>query len=217
MKALASNSPAFATVGIRERSARRHYGINSGFKYNPSQHGSARKIWDACSGFDRTYMMEWFIEKVPFRNGHAILRYFDQAYKGKQGNLVKENKPLRLNYQRKRRVSRGPFTTISTAIYYSSDPQNSGAPKYVEDGRSSNTLFVCYSLKLSTDGVTQLVNIEADLSLVPANKIPQTLGKDGKVYYEVDYAIQVTCMSAYTTYELIHGGKNYGLVSAEYV
>lgn len=217
MKALASNSPAFATVGISERSARRHYGINSGFEYDPLQHGNARKIWDACSGFNRTYMMVWFIEKVPFRNGHAILRYLDQTYEREQSNPVKENKPIKLNYQQKRRVSSGPFTTISTAIYYSSDPQNLGAPKYVEDGTSSNTSFPRCGLRFSTDGVTHLVNVEADLSRVPAKKIPQTKGQDGKMYYEVDYAIQVTCMSAYTTYELIHGGKNYGLVSAEYV
>lgn len=80
MKGLASISPAFATVGISERSARKHYGINSGTQYDPSQHGSARTIYDACSGFDRTYMMVWFIKKVPFRNGRVKLKYVGQAY-----------------------------------------------------------------------------------------------------------------------------------------
>ena len=65
MKGLASTSPAFATVGISGRSARKHYGINSGTQYLDSEHGSARKLWDACSGFYRTYRMDWFIKKVP--------------------------------------------------------------------------------------------------------------------------------------------------------
>ena len=142
MKGLASTSPAFATVGISERSARKHYGINSGIQYISLQHGSARKIWDGCSGFFRTYMMDWFIEKVPFRKGQVILGYLDRADTGKQGNPVKENDPVRLNYQRKRLVSSGPFTTISTVIYCSSDPQSSGAPKYVEDGKTSILIHI---------------------------------------------------------------------------
>lgn len=64
MKGLASTSPAFATVKISERSARKHYGINTGVKYLEREHGEARKIWDACSGCFRTYTLEWFIKKV---------------------------------------------------------------------------------------------------------------------------------------------------------
>lgn len=72
-------------------------------------------------------------------------------------------------------------------------------------------------LKLFTEGVTHLDNVEADLSRIPAKKIPQTKGADGKMYYTIDYAIQVTYLSAYTSYELIHGGKNYGHVKSELV
>ena len=79
MKGLASTSPAFARVKISERSARKHYGINCGTKYTPHEHGSARKTWDACSGFYRTYMMEWFIEKVSFNNSENNLRDLDEA------------------------------------------------------------------------------------------------------------------------------------------
>ena len=65
--------------------------------------------------------------------------------------------------------------------------------------------------------MTQLVKIEADLSRIPEKRIPKTKGADGKMYYRLDYAIRVTYLSAYTKYELIYGGKNYGLVTAEYV
>lgn len=79
MKGLASTSPAFATVRISDRSARKHYGINCGARYLELEHGNARKIWDACSGFYRTYMMDWFVEKVVLRNSHANRRYLNRA------------------------------------------------------------------------------------------------------------------------------------------
>ena len=117
-------------------------------------------------------------------------------------------------------MSRGPFAKISTIIYYSSDIQNSGAPKYVEDGESDmpTTPMSCVGgLILSIESVTKLVKVEADLSRIPASKIPQTKGADGKTYYTIDYAIQITYMSASTSYELIYGGVNYGQVTSEHV
>ena len=74
-----------------------------------------------------------------------------------------------------------------------------------------------HQLTIITEGVTELVKVEADLSRIPENKIPKTKGADGKTYYKIDYVIQITHRSAYTNYELIYGGENYGLVAAEYV
>ena len=88
MKGLASTSPAFATVRISERSARKHYGINCGVPdaervgvglYLDLEHEDQRKVWDACSGFYRIYMMDWFIQKVLVLTGHARLGYRDRA------------------------------------------------------------------------------------------------------------------------------------------
>lgn len=72
-------------------------------------------------------------------------------------------------------------------------------------------------LTMPIDSVTELVKVKADLSRIPDKKIPKIKGADGKTYYKLDYAIQITYMSAYTTYELIHGRVNYGSVTAEYV
>ena len=74
-----------------------------------------------------------------------------------------------------------------------------------------------HQLTLPIDSVTQLVKVEADLSRIPKNKIPKIKGADGKVYYSIDYTIRVTYLSAYTTYELICLGVNYGQITAEYV
>ena len=72
-------------------------------------------------------------------------------------------------------------------------------------------------LTSSTESVTRLVNVTADLSRISATKIPQTRGADGKMYYQLAYDIEVTYYSAYTKYELIYQKVNYGSVTAEYV
>ena len=66
-------------------------------------------------------------------------------------------------------------------------------------------------------GVTQLVHLTADLSKIPTHLLPTRKGADGHTYYDIDFEIQITYYSAYTTYELIHNGINYGRVASEYV
>ena len=65
--------------------------------------------------------------------------------------------------------------------------------------------------------MVQLVHLTADLTQIPIAALPKVMGADGCLYYKVKFKIEVTCYSAYTTYELIHDGKNYGPVRAEYV
>ena len=43
------------------------------------------------------------------------------------------------------------------------------------------------------------------------------MGRDSKLYYKLNYEIEITYFSAYTKYELIYDGYNYGPVTAEYV
>ena len=63
----------------------------------------------------------------------------------------------------------------------------------------------------------ELVVLKADLRRIPLRKFPVEKGADGRLYYECHYYIEITHHSAYTKYELIHGGINYGAVTAEYV
>ena len=37
------------------------------------------------------------------------------------------------------------------------------------------------------------------------------------MYYKIEFSLEITYMSAYTKYELIHDKINYGVVVAEYV
>lgn len=67
------------------------------------------------------------------------------------------------------------------------------------------------------DGVAQLARVRGNLSRVPMQNFPKVIGADGEFYYEIKFEVEVTYYSAYTKYELIHGGVNYGAVAAEYV
>ena len=57
-------SPAFATVGISGRVARKHYGLNVGKEFLDLEHDPTKKVWNAYLGGYRIYVMDWFIEKV---------------------------------------------------------------------------------------------------------------------------------------------------------
>lgn len=67
------------------------------------------------------------------------------------------------------------------------------------------------------DKVVQLVELNADLSIVPAKNFPQKRSPSGNSYYVFTFQVEVTYFSAYTKYELIYDNINYGAVSAEYV
>lgn len=114
--------------------------------------------------------------------------------------MVEEDKPLRLHYSCTRAHSEGRFDEINLPIYACSDQNNTGAPKYHDN-----------------EFVAEVVTVTADLSRIPTGRIPLIKGVDQKMYYKIKVQIQVTYFSAYTTYELIHDGVNYGQVKAEYV
>lgn len=65
--------------------------------------------------------------------------------------------------------------------------------------------------------MVRLVDVKADLSLIPLAAFPKVTGADGRSYYIVKLQIEITYYSAYTKFELIHNGMNYGPVAAEYV
>lgn len=65
--------------------------------------------------------------------------------------------------------------------------------------------------------MTLLAKLKVDFSQISRHLIDQKVGADGIMYYKYDIAMQVTHFSAYTKYELIHQGINYGSVTTEYV
>lgn len=61
-----------------------------------------------------------------------------------------------------------------------------------------------------------LVDLRADLSRIPKHGLEKKTGADGESWYVIEYEVEITYYSAFTKYELIHEGINYGAVTAEY-
>lgn len=72
------------------------------------------------------------------------------------------------------------------------------------------------SESLTAKGVKLLVNLTANLSSIPTQKMPKRTGADGREYYYCAHEIRVTFYSAHTTYALWYDNKCYGAVDAEY-
>lgn len=61
------------------------------------------------------------------------------------------------------------------------------------------------------------MELNVDLSTVPEETLTRGIGKDGELYYRIDYEIHVTHYSASTRYELVYKGVRINTVEAEYV
>ena len=75
-------SPAFATVGINGRVARKHYGLNAGHKYSAPEDDHTKRVWDAYAGYYQVFTMNWFIKKVLIPYDRAYLGCFGRADRG---------------------------------------------------------------------------------------------------------------------------------------
>jgi hypothetical protein len=128
---------------------------------------------------------------------------------------VKEDSPNRLHYFFEKIVHEGHPRKVSVEILVCSDPGNEGAPLYA--GRKYVRIRNRNSVDFRTEGVTELVKLTADLSRVPLPLFPIRTGKDDEQYYILNFQVEITYLSAYTKYELIHNDVNYGAVAAEYV
>ena len=132
---------------------------------------------------------------------------------------MKEDTPIRFKYYRTQHTILGPIRMHVTSIMVCSDPDNTGAPTYEWDGKfvTTNNYVNLLLTDLIKAGVTELVKLRADLSRIPQHIVPKVRGADGHVYFMLNFEIEVTLYSAYTKYELVHNGMNYGQVVAEYV
>lgn len=128
---------------------------------------------------------------------------------------MKEDSPNRLNYFFEENVHKGHPREASVEILVCGDPGNEGAPLYA--GRKYVRIKNRDSVDFRTEGVTELVKLTADLRRVPLPLFPIRTGRDDEQYYIVDCQVEITYLSAYTKYELIHNDVNYGAVAAEYV
>ena len=119
----------------------------------------------------------------------------------RKNDTVREQNPLRLCMWKETDTSQGqgPPRVVDIEIVCCADPFNEGPPRHA-DAR-----------------VNELVTVHADIGRVPEELITKKWGKDGSLSYHFELQLEITHLSAFTTYELIYKGVNYGPVHAEYV
>ncbi|OTB00589.1 hypothetical protein M426DRAFT_65582 [Hypoxylon sp. CI-4A] len=148
---------------------------------------------------------------VPFNDGvHDSLRskrYWD-GMKGmwrvavmqwiiKRGDLVSEDIPFTKDFYISRPVSLGRVNVATLEVY--ADSTSKEAP-------------------LAQNGNVQLLcRATANLDHIPEDQLDRRLGVDGIMYYELEFEIEAVYRSASTEYTLIHKGRRYNTVTAEYV
>jgi hypothetical protein len=59
--------------------------------------------------------------------------------------------------------------------------------------------------------------LTADLNQIPRETLKKERGSDNEWYYKIPFQIEVTCHSANISFALVHDGKKYGSVKAQYL
>ncbi|KAF4628841.1 hypothetical protein G7Y89_g9311 [Cudoniella acicularis] len=115
----------------------------------------------------------------------------------KKGDTINEEKPYIFHFCRKTLVSEGQHEGFTDIIYHDCTERS---PPVYQDAR-----------------VKRLVELEVNPGDLPPDAFELEQGKDGRLYYVLEFSIEVTYQSASTKYELMHQGKQYDSVTAEYV
>ena len=150
-----------------------------------------------------------------------------------QGDIIKENAPITLPnlYEcrvqadrgtRKIKSSERPKPTtgkpkeIEISLYCYDDPNDIGAPMYMNSESHYSSSDYPFRLMLAIDTVRKLANLKADLKRLRVPDFEKTTGDDGKRYYKMDYGISVRILSASLRCEFMYKGKSYGIVEPDY-
>ncbi|KAH9904264.1 hypothetical protein F4778DRAFT_789845 [Xylariomycetidae sp. FL2044] len=115
-------------------------------------------------------------------------------------------------------VERGHKVTVDTAFLY-----DFKQVWPVSAGRVNEVSISVYSDETSEraplihdENVNLLCRVVADVSHIPEENLDKITGIDGRIYYSLDCEIEAVFRTASTEYTLIHKGRRYETVSAEY-
>ena len=106
-------------------------------------------------------------------------KVFDMSWFITQGSPVTEDFPYSRRFQKVWKISLGPPTNVNVDLQCYEDLDDKGAPTY-KDGASGK----------DGEGVKHLARLSGDLSCIPVSELVQSLGRDGKMYYVVQYDIE---------------------------
>ena len=160
-----------AHVYIKARRARKHYGHEVASEYRDDRHSSIsnRKWWDSYTGVWRVHTLAWFIKRVGCE-GLVCSNWADLL----QGDAVSEDDTFYKRFSMTKAVEEGRPNSIRTEIYV--DNQSVEAP-----------------LLRSNQNVNLLCVLEADLSRIPEEELDRERGRDGQMYYVLEFLIESIC------------------------
>ncbi|KAL1307037.1 hypothetical protein AAFC00_005660 [Neodothiora populina] len=143
---------------------------------------------------------------TPFQRGsHDVTKKELDPFTGRDRVLVMRwflNKGATLKESDFTNVRRFPFyidqrqylltPEIPITIYACEDINNKGPPLYRD-----STVF-------------ELAKLKADLSNIPKADLNLEQGKDGTMYYKIDFEIEMDCQPTSVTFTMLYNGKRYG-------
>ncbi|KIY00568.1 uncharacterized protein Z520_03231 [Fonsecaea multimorphosa CBS 102226] len=116
-----------------------------------------------------------------------------------KGHEVDQRNPLVTPWYMSRPVSEGPFPVRNFTLYTFIPEEEEHAPR-----------FPCEEVK-------EFVELTADLAAIHHSMIPIRKGKDGQMYYVLEYQIKIAFFSAHMEFSLWYLGTEYGKVKAEFL
>ncbi|KAI4239056.1 MAG: hypothetical protein LQ349_000664 [Xanthoria aureola] len=164
---------------MKGRSARHHYGTESAKEWDENVHEESRRVWSAANSRWEVNTYDWFIHK---------------------NTTVSEKKPICLYYHTECLASQRMLDSVTCTIVKCPDPNDNGAPLFVDDGE-----------------VLPVANLEVPLSRIPVKSLKKRQSEDGQEWLIVDFTLKITRTSPKFHYDLICGTKSYKRVSADFV
>jgi hypothetical protein len=100
---------------------------------------------------------------------------------------VNEDEPRAFYFHKTRLITEGPLENVTQFVYCD---RTSRPPVAYED-----------------DGVDRLAKLTVKTGELPKGALDIETGDDGRLYYVLQFSVEVTYQSASTKYELVHKGK----------
>ncbi|KAJ5542738.1 hypothetical protein N7461_008741 [Penicillium sp. DV-2018c] len=178
---------------VESRIARSSYGIKHWVMYDPNQHTYDEETVKWCPLAEKWHKhekMSWHIRK---------------------GESIAETKPIKMNFFYELDISHS--LVILNDLYFCLQPT---APEWKDHSTYPMASTFAARPSLTSEGVTKLCRVEADLSRIPKELFEKRTNSKGQHYYHIDYELVLTPASASLLFELHFNGVSYGSVKSRY-
>ncbi|CAG8971871.1 hypothetical protein HYALB_00001984 [Hymenoscyphus albidus] len=157
----------------------------------------ARRYYGALAGvpFDPKRHDSWRKERDGLFGGDRVQ---EMNWFVKKGALIRGNDRPSFGFYWSEEVFPGYPPTIELTLYKCDDSKNEGAPLYA-DGKE----------------VQRFVKLKADVRSM-MKEFKQELGDNGKMYYKLDFDLEIEYQSGSLKFSILYNGKRYDTATAEF-